>query len=230
MQKYISKCFAILFFAIALFMINTPNVSAEYKLGDANSDIVTMQQQLIELGYNIPVPDGVYDKDTSRAVQQFQKDSGLKPDGVFGMATYNKLVSKKEWCDTYVSRAPSLSKIKQILKYAYSYMGVPYVWGGTTPNGFDCSGFTQYVFKKAGVFIPRLADAQCYYGKPVSAKDLQVGDLVFFETYTAGPSHCGIYVGDGKFIEAGSSSGVTVDKVFGPYWGSRYVGACRISL
>lgn len=230
MRKRFFKCFVVLFFAITLFTINTPNVSAEYRLGDANAEIVTMQQQLIELGYNIPAPDGVYDKDTSRAVQTFQKDVGLKPDGVFGMATYNKLVSKKEWCNTYVARAPSLSKIKQILKTAYSFMGVPYVWGGTRPTGFDCSGFTQYVFNKAGVFIPRLADAQCYYGKPISSKDLQVGDLVFFETYTAGPSHCGIYVGDGNFIHTGSSTGVTVAKLFGSYWGARYVGACRVSL
>ena len=230
MQKAFFKGLGVLFFAITLFVINMPNVSAEYKVGDANADIAVMQQQLIELGYNIPVPNGIYDNDTSRAVQNFQKDSGLNADGVFGMATYNKLVDKKEWCKTYVSRAPSFDKIKQIIQIAYSYMGVPYVWGGTTPSGFDCSGFTQHVFKKAGVFIPRLADAQCYYGKPVSAKDLQVGDLVFFETYTAGPSHCGIYVGNGKFIEASSSRGITVDKVFGPYWGSRYVGACRISL
>lgn len=228
MQKAFFKCLGVLFFGITFFMINMPDVLASYKIGDANSEIVVMQKQLIELGYNIPVPDGVYDEDTKRAVQTFQKDNRLRPDGVFGMETYNKLVDKKEWCDTYVSRAPSFSKIKQLIQIAYSYMGVPYVWGGTTPSGFDCSGFTQYVFKKIGVHIPRLADAQCYYGKPVAAKDLQVGDLVFFETYTSGPSHCGIYVGNGNFIEAGSSTGITVDKVFGPYWGSRYVGACRI--
>ena len=77
-------------------------------------------------------------------------------------------------------------------------MGVPYKWGGTTPKGFDCSGFTQYVFKKAGVSLPRTSSAQGKVGTKVSRSELRSGDLVMF------PGHVGIYIGDGMFIHSPS--------------------------
>ena len=108
------------------------------------------------------------------------------------------------------------------------YIGVPYVFGGTTPYGFDCSGYVQYVFANAGVYLSRTADSQYEEGYPVSTDELRAGDLVFFSTYTYGASHVGIYLGDGEFINASSSRGVSIASLFDGYWGSCYIGARRV--
>ncbi len=120
------------------------------------------------------------------------------------------------------------SDIKRILGEADKYKGVPYVFGGTTPKGFDCSGYVRYVFAKQGIEMPRMADEQYRVGHSVPKKNLKPGDLVFFETYEPGPSHSGIYIGDGKFISATSSKGVAVADMTTGYWGERYIGAKRI--
>src|SRR5690606_4904057 len=105
-------------------------------------------------------------------------------------------------------------------------IGVPYVWGGTTPKGFDCSGFIQYVFKKQNVNLPRTVSQMWNAGKTVSKP--QVGDIVFYETYKKGPSHAGIYIGNNKFIQAGTSTGVTITDMNNSYWKPRYLGAKRL--
>ena len=115
-----------------------------------------------------------------------------------------------------------------IVDTAYSYMGVPYVWGGTTAYGFDCSGFVQTVFADNGIYITRTANAQFEEGSYVSMENLQPGDLVFFETYTWGASHVGIYIGNSEFIHASSGAGqVTVSSLNSGYYSARYLGARR---
>lgn len=89
-------------------------------------------------------------------------------------------------------------KVSGVVAIAKDYIGVPYKWGGTTPKGFDCSGFTQYVFRKAGVSLPRTSSAQGKVGTKVSRSELRAGDLVMF------PGHVGIYIGSGKFIHSPS--------------------------
>ncbi len=89
-------------------------------------------------------------------------------------------------------------KVSGVIAIAKDYLGVPYVWGGTSPKGFDCSGFTQYVYKKAGVSLPRTSSEQGKVGTKVSRSELRAGDLVMF------PGHVGIYIGDGKFIHSPS--------------------------
>lgn len=116
-----------------------------------------------------------------------------------------------------------------VVATARKYIGVPYVWGGTSPSGFDCSGFTQYVLKAHGVTIPRTTKQQYTVGKSVSKSDLKPGDLVFFQnTYTTGISHVGFYVGDGKFIHSSSSKGITITALSNSYWSGRYYGARRV--
>ncbi len=117
-----------------------------------------------------------------------------------------------------------------IVSVAKQYLGVPYVWGGTSPSGFDCSGFVQYVFRKCGYSISRTADTQYYDGTPVSYSNLQAGDLVFFTgTYaTSGISHIGIYIGSGQFIHA-ASGGVKISSLNESYYSSRYYSACRVA-
>ncbi|MCB2293511.1 NlpC/P60 family protein [Clostridium algoriphilum] len=97
------------------------------------------------------------------------------------------------------SRGGATNSSSSLLAYASQFLGTPYVWGGTSPSGFDCSGFTQYVFAHFGVNLPRVSEAQQNVGTLVSRANLQPGDLVFFGTPA---HHVGIYVGNGNMINA----------------------------
>lgn len=121
------------------------------------------------------------------------------------------------------------SKADKIIATAKKYIGVPYVWGGESPSGFDCSGFVQYVFKVHGISLNRTTETQYNHGSYVSKSNLKPGDLVFFQnTYRAGISHVGIYIGNGQFIHASSSKGVTISNLSSSYYTSHYYGARRI--
>jgi len=120
------------------------------------------------------------------------------------------------------------SKIaQQLTKSALRFLGVPYVFGGTTTSGFDCSGYVQHVFALLGIAVPRTADAQFYAGHQIQG-GMKAGDLVFFQTYAPGPSHVGIYLGHNRFVHASSSHGVMVSSLSDSYWSSRYIGAKRL--
>lgn len=119
----------------------------------------------------------------------------------------------------------------RIVAEAMKYHGYPYVWGGVGPNGFDCSGFVYYVVNQVtGGGFPRVMDAQVMAGTYVDPSDLRPGDIVFQQnTYQWGLSHAGIYIGDGKFINAANeSTGVTISNLWDSYWGPRYYTARRI--
>jgi cell wall-associated NlpC family hydrolase len=119
-----------------------------------------------------------------------------------------------------------------IVSIAMSYLGYPYVSGGASPAGFDCSGFTQYVVGLAtGIWISHAVEAQpSSAGAWVDYGDWQPGDLIFFQnTYRAGISHAAIYIGDGQIIHAeNEGSGVTIDSIYSDYYAPRYWGAVRI--
>lgn len=115
-----------------------------------------------------------------------------------------------------------------LLSEAQKHIGVPYVWAGSTPKGFDCSGFLIYVYAKAGVSIPRTVET--IWNATTKVSSPQVGDIVFFTMYKAGPSHAGIYMGNNKFIHAGSSTGVTITDMNNSYWKARYLGAKKVNL
>ena len=128
---------------------------------------------------------------------------------------------------TQSTEAASISSIKT---EAFKYLGTPYKYGGNSTSGFDCSAFVQRVFKDLGISIPRDTGSQYKEGKAVSKSNLELGDLVFFNTNGKGVSHVGIYIGDNKFVHAATSKGVSVTSLSDPYyWGSKYIGAKRIA-
>lgn len=112
---------------------------------------------------------------------------------------------------------------------ALVYVGAPYVYGGTTPRGWDCSGFTSYVLAQYGIYPGRTTYAQWANGRAVSSSELAPGDLVFFaNTFGPGISHVGIYIGGGRMVNASSErTGTRVDSIGDAYWGSHYAGARR---
>ncbi|WP_353048254.1 C40 family peptidase [Planococcus sp. ISL-110] len=117
----------------------------------------------------------------------------------------------------------------ELTTYAKKFTGTPYQFGGTTPSGFDCSGYLRYVFNNFDISIPRTSAEQYKIGTGVSKSNLKEGDMVFFSgTYKAGISHAGIYVGNGNFISA-TSGGVTIANLnTNPYWAPKYTGARRL--
>ena len=111
-----------------------------------------------------------------------------------------------------------------VVGIAMRYLGVPYVWGGSSPRGFDCSGFVSYVFAQIGVSLPHSSYAQFNMGSPVSISQLQPGDLVFF----TGASHVGIYIGGGQFIHAPHTGDVVKISSLSGYYSSNFAGGRRI--
>lgn len=218
-----SKLFRTLLFILVLFCFSSIAYAAAYQEGDQGDDVAMIQQRLNALGYNVGAVDGDFGAATRNAVQEFQRDKGLETDGIIGARTYRLLMGR----DIPVSRA-GISSARRIIQTAMQYTGVPYVFGGTTPSGFDCSGYTSYVFRQSGIYLPRTADEQFGLGRSVSYYSLQPGDLVFFSTYAPGPSHVGIYIGNGQFISATSSRGVAIARLDSGYWGNCYYGARRI--
>ncbi|MBJ6363011.1 C40 family peptidase [Paenibacillus sp. GCM10012307] len=118
--------------------------------------------------------------------------------------------------------APKLSEsIDQVV-------GTPYKWGGTTTEGFDCSGFILYIFNQYDVQLPRTSKTQAETGTKLEKDELRPGDLVFFNTDGKGISHAGIYVGNGQFAHSSSSKGVIISKLSESYYEKRYVTARRV--
>ena len=119
-----------------------------------------------------------------------------------------------------------------LISYARQFIGIRYKWGGTTPKGFDCSGYTSYVMKHFGVTIPRTSQEQSKSGTKVSKSELRTGDLVFFGRSSTNKtvSHVGIYISNGNFIHSssgGGGKGVTISNLNSGSYAARYVGARR---
>ena len=181
--------------------------------------LTVAQQKLELLGYDVDR------KDTTGAIKKFQKEHGLKKSGKLDTKTYNKI----SWEAFKMEGIPDV-RGKDIVKTAAKYKGVPYKFGGTTPKGFDCSAYVQYVFGRHDAKLPRTADAQVLDGIFVLKSKLKPGDLVFFSTYASGASHVGIYAGSGKFWSASTSRGVVLDSLDTGYWKEHYYGARRVLI
>lgn len=124
---------------------------------------------------------------------------------------------------------PAASMGSQLASVARQYEGAPYRWAGASPAGFDCSGFTMYVYSKVGISIPRDHWGQLNTGTQLGMDDLQPGDIVFFQnTYERGLSHSGIYLGDNQFIHAETEwTGVVISRLRGSQWERGFVAGSR---
>lgn len=224
-------------FICAFFLLSTPGKMAfasgeempVIRQGDANAAVYTLQTELKRFGFYHDDVDGNFGEYTKYAVIKFQQNAGIEDDGIVGSGTWRALRNYSG--NGEISRGNTERKGgQQIANFARSFLGIPYVWGGAAPSGFDCSGFVYYIYNCYGILLPRVADEQYYFGHRVAAADIQPGDLVFYSTYMPGPSHVGIYVGNGQFIHASSAAGkVTLTPMSKPYYQERFLGAFRIS-
>lgn len=122
-----------------------------------------------------------------------------------------------------------LTSRRRVVETAKRFLGVPYLWGGTTPLGFDCSGLVQLTFGMNGVDLPRDADQQFSVGRSIGSDRLMPADLLFFSRKSSGITHVGICIGDGKFLHAsGKAKGVTINRIKDPYFHSILVEAKRV--
>lgn len=119
------------------------------------------------------------------------------------------------------------SLASQILDFAKTFIGTPYKSAGSSPGGFDCSGFTSYVYKQFNIDLPRVAQDQYNFGKIVSSSEAKPGDLVAF-AQNGYIHHVGIYMGNGEFIHSSSTEGVVITKTNDAYWGPRLLGFSRV--
>ncbi|MFC7320589.1 NlpC/P60 family protein [Halobacillus campisalis] len=221
--------------------------------GDRGEDVKSLQSSLESKGYYTSSLDGIFGPLTEAAVEEFQADNGLSVDGLVGPNTENKLSGSSEdssndneqsskdtesedsssteettssddsSSEEETTNAASASN-SEVVSIAEDQIGTPYVWGGTTPEGFDSSGFILHVFDEVGVDLNRKeSDMWLYDGERVESPS--IGDVVFFEgTYdTEGASHSGVYIGDDQMIHSGSN-GVEVADLNIDYWQDHYLG------
>ena len=195
---------------------NTTSVNSTPKLrrGNRGNAVKDLQKLLNNAGADIKV-DGSFGRATRNAVRNFQASAGIGVDGVVGPRTWDKLNSGKVEIST--SRAASTAAPapapktsaqsdvsgQAIVESAKDYLGTPYVWGGSSPAGFDCSGLTSKVYREHGISIPRTARKQAFAGTIISESEARPGDLVVFTQNNYG--HVGIYAGDGKVVDASRS-------------------------
>lgn len=192
------------------------------KAGDRGEKVTQLQQQLKQLGYFKAEPTGYYGKITEEAVRAFQTEEDILVSGIADEFTMNLI----EQLATYSAAEFVEFQVLNLIADASNLIGTPYAWSGGTPEeGFDCSGFLNYVFAKNGKQLPRTVAEMWEVG--IEQEEPRVGDLVFFETYAEGASHAGIYIGNNQFVHSGTSTGVTVSSIEMSYWNDRYLGAKR---
>ncbi|SNX54710.1 NlpC/P60 family protein [Thermoanaerobacterium sp. RBIITD] len=214
---------------ISITLMQSPSVFAMevLKYGSRGQAVYNLQEQLNRLGFSTGGIDGIFGSATKNAVMSLQRKYGLAVDGIVGAAT-EAAIQRAAGSGSATSRGSyERTSNYDIVSIAKQYLGTPYVYGGTTPSGFDCSGFVQYVYKKAGKSIGRTTYDQYDGGRAVSLSNLQPGDIVFFSTSGNGPTHEGIYIGDNRIIHMSDSRKQAAYDDFSGWFRQYYIGARR---
>ncbi|WP_430785636.1 NlpC/P60 family protein [Virgibacillus flavescens] len=228
------------------------NVTDSISPGMKNDDVGIVQKALYYFGYYKGKIDNSYGPLTARAIKTAEERHKIDlteevtethvqtlHTSVEHDSSENNDIkineSKKEESNPIEVKVKKKEKVKKVdvvqssnggtVSVARSLIGTPYVWGGQSVKGFDCSGFIQYVFATQNVTVPRSVNDMWNFASSVGKPS--VGDLVFYETYKPGPSHMGIYIGNNSFIHAGTN-GVEVTDMSYRYWQERYLGAKRV--
>lgn len=154
---------------------------------------------------------------------QYSSISGIEKKSLINQSNLEMLTNiVSEYKSSNVDRDVVMTKIIELIN-------TPYLWGGTTTNGIDCSAFVQTIFRRAlGIELPRTSIMQSTVGEEVNRENLQFGDLVFFNTIGRRISHVGIYIGESYFAHSSSSGGVKVSSLNEDYYNSRLVTARRV--
>ncbi|KSU83058.1 Putative peptidoglycan binding domain-containing protein [Fictibacillus enclensis] len=208
---------------------STTPVVQGLKLHSTGQEVYQLQSNLKVLGFYTYKVDSIFGKITEAGVKSFQKANALSATGMADSKTIEKIKAevKQKGIEPAKPQTPAKAfNVINLVGDAAELVGTPYTWGGNTVSeGFDCSGFLVYLFKKQNIQLPRTVASIWNVGKVVSSP--KVGDIVFFETYKKGPSHAGIYIGNNRFVHSGSS-GVTVSDLGLSYWSSRYLGSKQL--
>ena len=219
----LQKKFLLVLFLLLIFIPNLSSAQApDFKVGDKNWKITLVQRALKNLNFAVDRTDGVFTSKTINALKKFQNKNKLVLTGKIDDPTYKLLMQLNKQPNT-----TAFSLADSLLATAAKYKGVPYKFGGTAADGFDCSGYTSFVFRKHKLFLNRAADDQYLQGRPIAKFELRKGDLVFFAINEKNASHVGIYAGNNSFWHASSSKGVMLSNLDNIYWKKYYLGARR---
>lgn len=208
----------------------------DLKLEDENNEVNKLQLALKELGFlDIDECTNYFGSITEKAIISFQRAVGISADGIAGSRTMqmiNKALAGEDIFIELANRGGERNSLAEnIISTGKRYLGTPYRSGQSGPGGFDCSGFTQYVYKKNGINVSRSSSSQAQDGTWVGKSDLQPGDLlIFVNTYKSGPSHTGIYIGNDKFIHSSSvrSGGVKISSLNENYYKKHFSNGRRV--
>jgi len=218
-------------------LVFTRKLSLEAKGGD----VIQLQEALKALELlDIDNCTDYYGVMTETAVKAFQNDNSLIPNGVADLRTIETLniaLGGRGIALPIASRGATHevnttnSTSDSIAELAKKFVGSRYVSGGMSPKGFDCSGFTSYVYKQQGITLPRTAADQAYVGTTIIKANLMPGDLLIFSnTYKAGPSHTGIYIGNGRFVHASTArTGVIISDLNSSYYTKHFTYGKRLA-
>lgn len=207
----------------------------ELSLESKGQDVRLLQEALKALKYlDIETCTDYFGTKTQEALKAFQQSQGLNADGIAGLRTidaFNQVLTGRGITISAANRSAELGTLSsKIVATAKSFKGSRYVYGGSSPSGFDCSGFTSYVYKQHGISVSRTSLGQSTDGTKVSKENLQPGDLLIFSnTYKSGVSHTGLYLGEGKFIHASTSTtGVIISDLNSSYYIQKFSYGRRV--
>ncbi|EWS80227.1 hydrolase [Brachybacterium phenoliresistens] len=195
-------------------------VGTVLRYGDRGAAVTYLQARLNDRGADIP-EDGRFGPATRASVRALQSNAGISRDGVVGPRTWDVLVNSS--AEDVPARSTGSTQAsgfnsKTMVAQAKSYLGTPYVWGGASSSGMDCSGLVKLVYNAHGIEVPRVARNQVYGGRIIPKSEAKPGDLVAFSSGNWG--HIGIYIGNGQIIDAGNSKGRVVQR---DIWNSPHV-------